>query len=106
MAVSPTTDGVAVMQGALAPAVAVGPRPVTFASVTVVIPCYNEAGGLESLRERLAPVTQELGRQTQLDIVFVDDGSIDTTYQELNSLLGDLPGAKVQILKHEVNRGL
>jgi len=82
------------------------PRLAAFESVSLVVPCFNEAGGLAALRDRLAPVTEELGRLTRLQVVLVDDGSIDATYDELKTYLSALPHAQVDIVRHEVNRGL
>ena len=79
---------------------------MAFESVTLVVPCFNEAGALGALRDRLAPVTDELGRLTRLQVVLVDDGSVDATYAELKIHLSALPQARVEIVKHEANRGL
>jgi undecaprenyl-phosphate 4-deoxy-4-formamido-L-arabinose transferase len=45
------------------------------ATVSVVIPVYNEEDGLQNLFDRLYPALDQLGRQ--YEIVFVDDGSSD-----------------------------
>jgi len=43
------------------------------ATVSVVIPVYNEEHGLQSLFDRLYPALDALGRQ--YEVIFVDDGS-------------------------------
>ncbi len=45
------------------------------ATVSVVIPVYNEEAGLASLYARLYPALDALGRQ--YEVIFVDDGSSD-----------------------------
>jgi undecaprenyl-phosphate 4-deoxy-4-formamido-L-arabinose transferase len=45
------------------------------ASVSIVIPVYNEEGGLAKLFERLYPALDALGRP--YEVIFVDDGSSD-----------------------------
>lgn len=86
------------------------PRPVSggvgFDSVTVVVPCYNESLGVAKLHERLLPVIDELGRQTELQIVLVDDGSRDETNELLHKYFGSVKNVRVDIVKHDVNRGL
>lgn len=85
-------------------------RPFTndigFESVTIVVPCYNEAGGVAKLHERLLPVINELGRQTKLQVVLVDDGSRDETNALLHQYFAGIKTARIDIVKHEVNKGL
>lgn len=49
--------------------------------LSVVVPCYNEAAGLDGLFERLLPVLEELG--VPFEIVCIDDGSRDETWGRL-----------------------
>jgi len=51
---------------------------------SVVIPVYNEEGSLEPLHARLTKVMQSLGKT--YEIVFVDDGSRDSSFQVLKNL--------------------
>lgn len=77
-----------------------------FESVTLVVACYNESGVIEKLHERLMPVIDELKAATRLQLVLVDDGSVDPTYEELSRFFGPIAGARVDIARHDVNRGL
>src|SRR5919198_2499517 len=52
--------------------------------LSIVIPVFNERATLEELHERLAAVLGALGLTHE--IVFVDDGSIDGTYRELQAI--------------------
>jgi polyisoprenyl-phosphate glycosyltransferase len=54
-------------------------------TLTIVAPCYNEAGGIEAfyrqVRETLDGIPRLTGR-----LVFVDDGSTDGTLEKLNAI--------------------
>ncbi len=77
-----------------------------FESVTLVVPCYNESGAIEKLHERLMPAVDELKTATRVQLVLVDDGSVDTTHEELGRHFGQVSGVRVDVARHEVNRGL
>jgi len=64
--------------------------------LSVIIPAYNEAGGIAEVVERLTPVLAGLGRETEL--IVVDDGSADDT-----AALAEQAG--VRVVRHEWNRG-
>lgn len=52
--------------------------------LTVVVPAYNESAVLESFHARLTSVLAEL--PLACDVLYVDDGSTDTTWQLMNGL--------------------
>jgi len=52
--------------------------------ISVVIPVYNEAGNLKPLYEELAQTFQE--SDLPFELIYVDDGSTDTSYPELCAL--------------------
>jgi polyisoprenyl-phosphate glycosyltransferase len=55
--------------------------------LTVVVPAFNESSGLREFHARLAPVLDQL-RQLDLiaDVLYVDDGSRDDTWDVIRSL--------------------
>ena len=55
------------------------------ATISVVIPVYNEEANLPRLIEQLRPVMQKMGKS--YEIIFVDDGSRDNTLSILKSFL-------------------
>jgi glycosyltransferase involved in cell wall biosynthesis len=55
--------------------------------ITVIIPVYNEAENLGPLYDRLANVTAGIPNY-EFEFLFVDDGSIDNSAQELATLHG------------------
>jgi undecaprenyl-phosphate 4-deoxy-4-formamido-L-arabinose transferase len=73
------------------------------ATVSVVIPVYNEEHGLESLFERLYPALDALGRQ--YEVIFVDDGSSDRTVAVLRQQFAKRPDAtRVVVLARNVGQ--
>lgn len=83
--------------------------------LSVVIPCFNEEDNIEKLRTELFPALEGLlgGRADHreidsIEVVFVDDGSKDGTYEALKNAFGSLqhPGLSVKLERHAANRGL
>jgi dolichol-phosphate mannosyltransferase len=72
--------------------------------LSIVIPCCNEEDSVPQLVTRLFPVVEQLRRDRTVEIVFVDDGSTDATYQKLTEICTDQQD--MQIAQHPVNRGL
>jgi glycosyltransferase involved in cell wall biosynthesis len=69
--------------------------------VSVVIPLFNEEDNILPLYRALKPVMEELGRRWE--IIFVDDGSNDTTYQTLKQI--HLRDDNVRVLRLRRNFG-
>lgn len=75
----------------------------TEATVSVVIPCYNEEKGLPSLFARLYPALDALGRV--YEVVFVDDGSADRTVAGLREQFNKRPDVtRVVVLSRNVGQ--
>jgi dolichol-phosphate mannosyltransferase len=74
------------------------------ASVSVVIPCYNEEDGIPQLKEKLIPILIKIGRRHDVELILVDDGSTDQTYKLLNDAFSSRPDTK--IVRHEKNLNL
>jgi dolichol-phosphate mannosyltransferase len=62
------------------PSAAFGESP----ALSIVAPCYNEAAVLPEFHRRVTAVCQQLGRT--FEIVLVDDGSADPTWQTMREL--------------------
>lgn len=60
--------------------------------VSVVVPAYNEEESLQELCDWIHRVTQESG--LSYEIVFVDDGSTDGTWDEIQKLHASFPTVK------------
>jgi dolichol-phosphate mannosyltransferase len=75
------------------------------ATLSVVVPCYNEADGIPQLKERLLPVLDRVaatGRRVEL--LLVDDGSRDRTFELLKEAFASRPCTRV--VRHEQNLNL
>lgn len=72
--------------------------------LSLIIPAYNEAEGVMHTVNRLRPALTTLAETYTLEVIFVDDGSKDTTADQLREAFAD--DAFVQIVPHGVNKGL
>ncbi|RRR77144.1 MAG: glycosyltransferase family 2 protein [Candidatus Viridilinea halotolerans] len=77
---------------------------MTTCDLSVIIPCYNEAEGVATMYERLAEVLPALCERGKVELVLVDDGSLDGTGDLLAQAFGAWP--EVVIARHERNLGL
>jgi len=66
--------------------------------ISIVIPCYNEAGTVATVVERVRAVELPAARE----IILVDDGSTDGT-RDILAAMGRHPD--VQVVLHDANRG-
>lgn len=69
--------------------------------ISVIIPMYNEE---ENVIKTLNAVSDVLKSYRDFEIIVVDDGSTDKTYQSVNEFLNSNP--HIQLLKHPVNMGM
>jgi glycosyltransferase involved in cell wall biosynthesis len=75
--------------------------------LSLVVPCHNEEAGLLSMRAELGPVLHTLAQRRSLEVVFVDDGSTDATWERLTALRDSgFAGVPVRLERHPRNRGL
>jgi undecaprenyl-phosphate 4-deoxy-4-formamido-L-arabinose transferase len=73
------------------------------ATVSVVIPVFNEEAGLQALFDRIYPVLDQLGRK--YEIIFVDDGSSDRSVAVLRGQFAKRPDTtRVVVLARNVGQ--
>ncbi len=87
-----------------APIVSTGRAAAPTTRLSVVIPCFNESAGLGYLERTLAHVAEAMSPQHELEYVFVDDGSTDETWTQLQERFG--PRADCVLVRHPINRGV
>jgi len=75
--------------------------------LSIVIPCHNEEDGLAQLSQQLGPVLKTLSEKRRVELILVDDGSSDRTWERMVALASGpiLPGG-VRLERHLANRGL
>ena len=71
---------------------------LTELSLSVIIPCFNEATTLERVVKRVQSI------DLVTEIVIVDDGSTDGTHEILQRIQAETPDS-VQVVFHEHNKG-
>ena len=72
--------------------------------LSIVIPCYNENDSIDMLVGRLDQLLNRFNPDFKTELIFVDDGSVDKTYQKLLGTYHDRDA--IHILRHEQNQGL
>jgi len=75
--------------------------PTAFATLSVVVPVYNERATLEELVARVIAVETGLRRE----IILVDDGSTDGTREVYPKLVERWPGEDIKVQLQPQNRG-
>ena len=71
-------------------------------SISIIVPCFNESEGIESLNKKLMPVLTKLRLVRSVELILVDDGSTDDTSLKLEQYFGQI----AQIIRHPKNKGL
>jgi glycosyltransferase involved in cell wall biosynthesis len=75
------------------------------ATLSVVIPAYNEESGIEEIMKRVLAVRDDLVKVdvTTLELLVVDDGSRDRTAEIAQGIAGQESG--VHVISHPTNKG-
>lgn len=70
-------------------------------NLSIVIPCYNEEKNIPRIKTELIPALEKLGLDNY-EIILVDDGSTDRTYEAAQNL----GISRLKIVRHEKNRNI
>jgi dolichol-phosphate mannosyltransferase len=65
--------------------------PTDRVAITIVVPCFNEELALANLRARLHAVKESLGQCYIVNLILVDDGSTDQTWELMQEYFGNDP---------------
>lgn len=76
--------------------------------LSIIIPCYNEVENIPKIQRELFPVVAELAQNRSVEVIFVDDGSQDGTWDAMSEAFDNnaLPGVTIRLERHAVNQGL
>ena len=75
----------------------------TKTTLSIYIPLYNEEEGIKNLSEKLQVLDKELDSICYFKIIFVDDGSEDSTLEKLQKYFNS---EKFKIISHGENKNL
>jgi len=76
---------------------------VNFNTLSIVIPCYNEAKTVHEILNKVCAV--ELLNGIKKEIILVNDYSTDGTADVLNKYIADHPQEKMILFNHDKNKG-
>ena len=72
--------------------------------LSLVVPCFNEEIGLDQLADRLETLRTKFHDRLDVEVVFVDDGSTDLTWQGLKNRFERFSWSK--LVQHAHNQGI
>lgn len=77
-------------------------------SLSIVIPCYNEADNAEKVTSSLGPIVAKLAERGPVEVLFIDDGSTDETNRVFGAVSDHFRtlGADTRVIPHGRNKGL
>jgi dolichol-phosphate mannosyltransferase len=85
-------------------------------NISIIVPCYNEADNIDKLKKEFLPVIRDLlipqqsrpAMAKSVEVVFVDDGSLDGTFDLFHQAISGQqnPSLTFRFERHAVNRGL
>lgn len=64
--------------------------------LSVIVPCFNEQETLQDYYDAISKVRETLlGKECELQVILVDDGSKDKTLAKMKELSGSVPGSVI-----------
>ena len=62
-------------------------RLIVMDKISIIIPCFNEEEAVPIYYAEMKKVMDSMKKHTSFELLFVDDGSSDRTYEIMNCLL-------------------
>src|SRR5689334_12082265 len=78
-------------------------KPMTFDSISAVLPAFNEEENIEIAATRMAEVLGSLGLR-DWEVIIIDDGSVDRTGEIADRLATEDP-EHIRVIHHKPNKG-
>lgn len=72
-------------------------------TLSVIIPAYNEAATIHKILDKVVNV--KLLKDTQKEIIIVNDKSTDNTVAEIEKYMAGIPGINIRLFSQEINKG-
>lgn len=79
------------------------PKAQKWPSLSIVVPCFNELDRLDALHRELLAFLERWDSPVQ--IILVDDGSRDQSYDKMKHLFGEMKPAEVELIHYPDNQG-
>ncbi len=73
-------------------------------SISVILPVYNEEENIEPLTQQIVQALQRLNNP--LEIIFIDDGSTDSSVEQMKTMREKFPDNRFRIIQLDRNYGL
>ena len=67
--------------------------------LTIIVPAYNE-------QNRIIRALNSIPRRSDIEVLIIDDGSTDKTYQVCKKYAKENAGLNIRIIRHKENKGL
>jgi dolichol-phosphate mannosyltransferase len=76
--------------------------------VAIILPVYNEIENIAKLEQEFLPIVKKLAQSNDVEVIFVDDGSTDGTYQAIQATFMEVDrnNLRFSIQRHPNNQGL
>ncbi len=76
---------------------------MTFKTLSIIIPAYNEGRTIHFILDKLKAVTLE--SEIDKEVIIINDCSKDNTEEAILAYMANNPDLNIQYFKHEVNKG-
>lgn len=76
---------------------------MTFKTLSIIIPAYNEGRTIHFILDKLKAVTLE--SEIDKEVIIINDCSKDNTEEAILAYIANNPELNIQYFKHEVNKG-